>query len=41
MAVLQGSPKVPVPVDKSLDSSTQTEPRNSQSGYIRNLFGKD
>jgi len=28
-------------VDKSLDSSTQTEPRNTQLGYFRRLFEQD
>ncbi|CAI2379703.1 unnamed protein product [Moneuplotes crassus] len=41
MAVLQDNPPMPIPMDKSLDSSTQTEPRNSQSGYIKKLFQQD
>ena len=41
MAVLQNKNKIPMPVDKSLDSSTQTEPRNCQSDHFRKLFEQD
>ena len=33
-AILQNNSEIPLSVDKSLDSSTQTEPRNSQNGYF-------